>query len=272
VLATLDQRDLKPHGGKNVVGCLGAGMPVRRKTFRIEENACAGAHEEPSASRAADALREHERDHAFMAELKALRALIEPRAEAISRETLDRCRAQIAEAQIYKHELEMIYAAVRSARDEVAGTDAVVLSGTQIAHVGRELQAVVGCTEQATQSILKAAEDIDQTAGMLSAALRNGHDQGLARDIQERVVQIFEACNFQDLTGQRVAKVMTTLKFVEEHVARLMEIWQNLERVEMVMLDDIPDDPAGDEKYLNGPKLAGDRGHSSQPDVDVMFR
>jgi len=43
-------------------------------------------------------------------------------------------------------------------------------------------------------------------------------------------VQIFEACNFQDLTGQRVAHVMATLKFVEEHVARLLTIWNGIEQ------------------------------------------
>ena len=183
---------------------------------------------------------------------------------------MERCRAQIAEAQVYKRELEIIYAAVRSARQEAAGADAVVLSGTQIAHVSQELHAIVGSTEQATQSILKAAEDIDQTAGMLSAALRNGHDQGLAHDIQDRVVQIFEACNFQDLTGQRVDQGDDDAE-VRRGARRAPD-------------GDLAEPRAGrddrarrrpmrpsDEKFLNGPKLAGDSGHSSQEDVDAMF-
>jgi chemotaxis protein CheZ len=56
--------------------------------------------------------------------------------------------------------------------------------------------------EHATQKILAAAEDIDVAANNLSAALKDAYKQGLAQDIHERVIQIFEACNFQDLTSQ----------------------------------------------------------------------
>ena len=49
---------------------------------------------------------------------------------------------------------------------------------------------------------------LDQAANTLSASIKSTHEQGLAHDIQDRVVQIFEACNFQDLTGQRISKVM----------------------------------------------------------------
>ena len=47
--------------------------------------------------------------------------------------------------------------------------------------------------------------------------------------MQERVIKIFEACNFQDLTGQRITKVVATLKFIETHIVRMMEIWGGLE-------------------------------------------
>ncbi len=82
------------------------------------------------------------------------------------------------------------------------------------------------------------------------------------------MVQIFEACNFQDLTGQRVGKVVETLAFLEEHVGRLMEIWRGVEQFKPVAFDEIPE---GDKKLLNGPKLAGDAGHSSQNDIDTLF-
>jgi chemotaxis protein CheZ len=123
--------------------------------------------------------------------------------------------------------------------------------------------------EQATQSILQAAEEIDQAAGTLSAALKGGHDQGLAHDIQDRVVQIFEACNFQDLTGQRVTKVVATLRFVEHHVARLIEIWQGIERFKPVVLDGEAGE--SDRDHLRGPKLPEDQGHSTQDDIDRLF-
>ena len=66
--------------------------------------------------------------------------------------------------------------------DEVPG-------GEQTARAHRELHAIVGGTEQATQSILQAAEAIDQAANTLTASVKGSHDQGLAHDIQDRVVQ-----------------------------------------------------------------------------------
>ena len=36
--------------------------------------------------------------------------------------------------------------------------------------------------------------------------------------------------SFQDLTGQRVSKVVATLSMVEDHLARMTEIWSVIER------------------------------------------
>src|SRR4029079_12687388 len=124
-------------------------------------------------------------------------------------------------------------------------------------------------TERATQSILQATEEIEQAANTLSASIKSTHEQGLDHDIQDRVVQIVEACTFQDLTGQRVAHVLETLKFVEEHVARLLAIWQEVEKFTPVVFGE---EDRGDSRFLNGPKLPGDRGPSTQDDIDGLFR
>ena len=239
-------------------------MAVQRKVFRIEQCAAAQAAETVAASTPAhETIHRHE----FMAELQKLRALIEPRTQ-VDREAMERARAQIAEAQAYKYELDLIYAAVKRTREEVGALGAGVPSGEHTARAGRELAAIVSGTEQATQSILQATEQIDQAAGTLTAVLKSGHEQGLAHDIQDRVVQIFEACNFQDLTGQRVAKVLASLKFVEDHVMRLMEIWHGVEQFRPVTLGELAN---GERHYLDGPKLPDDLGHSSQGDIDALF-
>ncbi len=238
-------------------------MAVQRKVFRIEESARFRAAEGAVANDDG-ALRHRE----FMSELQALRESIGPRA-AVDRDALDRARAQIAEAQAYKHELGVIYAAVERTRNEIGALGVEAQSSEQTARASRELAAIVGGTERATQSILQAAEEIDQAAHALSASLKSGHEQGLAHDIQDRVVQIFEACNFQDLTGQRVAHVVGTLKFVEDHVARLLAIWHGIEQFTPVVFGA---EVEGDERFLNGPKLADDAGHSTQDEIDGMFR
>jgi chemotaxis protein CheZ len=130
---------------------------------------------------------------------------------------------------------------------------------TRIAH---ELNAVTTGTGQATQKILYAAEAIDQLANTLAAALKSRIEQDLARDISDHIVKIFEACNFQDLIGQRIAKVMATLKVIEEHVARAIEEIKKAP----------PARAAADATaYLHGPRLDYDRGHVSQNEIDAMF-
>ena len=128
---------------------------------------------------------------------------------------------------------------------------------TRIAH---ELEEVVNSTERATQKVLAAAEEIDQVANNLAAALSGKFEQGLAKDIQDLVIKIFEACNFQDLTGQRIAKVLATLNFVEDHVTRVLEEIKNPSAARR--------DGA---QYLHGPRLEIDSGHVSQADIDEMF-
>ena len=81
-----------------------------------------------------------------------------------------------------------------------------------------ELDAAVKASEQATQKILAAAEEIDQAANNLSAAVKGNSEQGLAQDIRDRVIEIFEACNFQDVTSQRLAKVRTALAGLENPI------------------------------------------------------
>jgi chemotaxis protein CheZ len=239
-------------------------MAVQRRTFRIEERARMGAPDAAAADEAETALRHRE----FMTELQALRALMQQPPQ-LDRDTLVRARAQIVEAQAYKNELESIHAAVKHTRAETGVLGADVVDSEQTARASRELQAIVAGTERATQTILRAAEEIEQTANALSAVLQSGHERGLAQDIQDRIVKIFEACNFQDLTGQRVAKVVATLKFIEDHVARLQEIWSGIERFNPIVVGQVG---AFEHRYLNGPKLPEDRGHSTQDEIDEMFR
>lgn len=238
-------------------------MAVQRKIFRIEQGGSPGGHAADSGREAEAAMRHHE----FMTEIRALRSLIGPRGASPDRGDMERARAQISEAQAYKAELELIHAALKRGRGEAASLGACGALASDISRTGRELAAVVSSTEQATQQVLQAAEEIDQAAGALAASLKGGYENGVANDIRDRVVQIYEACNFQDLTGQRVGKVVELLASLECHVGRMMEIWSRIERFEPIMLDD----GEGDHRLLNGPKLAGDAGHSTQNDIDVLF-
>jgi chemotaxis protein CheZ len=134
----------------------------------------------------------------------------------------------------------------------------------------RELDAVVDSTERATQQILEAAEGIDEAANTLSASLKQEQENALASDIRDHVVRIFEACNFQDLSGQRIAKVLATLTFVEDRVARMLEIWGGRDALKDYAAVALTERNSQTE-LVSGPKLNGDCGHVSQEEIDAMF-
>jgi len=236
-------------------------MPVQRKVFRIEQASPVsitagmldGACISPSDRKE------------ILAELKALHDLVE-RQSAGPGTQLESCGT--GELHQLKSETDAIYLALNRTKQEIAALH-VNAFGPAPARVTRELDAVVESAERATQQILGAAEDIEDAANTLSASLKREQEQSLALDIQDNVLRIFEACNFQDLTGQRIAKVMTTLKFVEERIAHMIEIWGGIDAFKTYAV--APAAELDRNRMLHGPKLADDDGHVSQDDVDAIF-
>ena len=238
---------------------------VHRRTFRIDQvrNMVASSLvPDPDA----DAIQRH---HELILEIRALRAAIEPR-EHDSTRIIETYQAQIGEIQKLKGELDIIQAAIDDTKQEIATLHVTGFKGREMRRVTDDLDAIVGGTESATEQILTAAEDIDQCASNLCAMVKNEQEQNLARDITERVVQIFESCNFQDLTGQRITKVVSTLQFIEQHILKMMEIWGGIEALKDFTPIAIAE-REGDARLLNGPRLDADAGHASQDDIDALF-
>ncbi|RED37526.1 chemotaxis protein CheZ [Rhodopseudomonas thermotolerans] len=179
-------------------------------------------------------------------------------------------KAQVEQCEKLKVELDLIHNAIDQTKREIAVLHSKSFSGEEMAKVNGELGAVVGGTEEATQQILEAAEAIDQAATALGKVNSADQQQALSEEIQERVISIFEACNFQDLTGQRISKVMNTMKFIEHHIVAMMEIWGGVDEIK-AHAPPVVDTREGDDRLLNGPRALGDDGHASQDDIDAMF-
>lgn len=214
-------------------------MPVTRKIFRIEGMAAPGVPPPAEGSLTSELAD-------IMQELSALRALM-------GRSPSDAGASQQDEIQRLASELRNIHSAI-SGTEHGAGSNGARAPAAP-GRIADELEAVIMGGEQATQKILAAAEDIDKAADNLSAALKNDIEQGLAQDIRDRVIQILEACNYQDLNGQRVAKVMASLGRIERQIACALN-----ERARGHIAPSV-----------HGPRLPNDRGHVSQSDVDLMF-
>jgi chemotaxis protein CheZ len=208
------------------------------------------------------------RHHELIAELKALRTLVEPREHA--QHILDTYQAQLAEMQKLKGELVIIHNAILRTKQEIATLHTTGFHGQSMSRMTHELDAVVSGTEQATQTILNMVEDIDQFAATMIEQGKDDAEKQLGTEIQDRVVKVFEACNFQDITGQRISKVVNTWKFIEQHVAQMMEIWGGIDAFKE-FIPEAPPEPEGDDALLNGPKLEDDAGHVSQDDIDALF-
>jgi chemotaxis protein CheZ len=90
--------------------------------------------------------------------------------------------------------------------DQIGQLVAVPAAATR--NSGLELEAVVQATETAANTIMEAAEAIqDWVSG--------GRDPDSLAAIAERVNAIFEACSFQDVTGQRIRRAIQHLQQVE---------------------------------------------------------
>jgi len=244
-------------------------MAVVRRSFRAESLIRAQG-EEVSPEAAGE-----QRHRELMAELAAVKKLVAggpemPDMKSVGDQVLEEFRRELNEAAKLKAELDSIYEAIARTKKEIATLHHTTgAEGEDMTRVTNELDAVVDGTEGATESILSAAEFIDETANTLSATLK-GQEAEMANDIQERVIHIFEACNFQDLTGQRITKVVGTLRFIEDRIIEMMHIWGGIESFKGIEVEQ-RDAAEGDAALLNGPALNSDEDVASQDDIDALF-
>jgi chemotaxis protein CheZ len=111
-------------------------------------------------------------------------------------------------------ELESLARFIQTARSEIAAVRPEAIGSEDIPLATDELDAVIGATEEATGTILDACEALEKLSGTVPAET--------AEQITNSVTRIYEACNFQDITGQRITKVVKTLKHIEDRVSAML--------------------------------------------------
>jgi len=160
-----------------------------------------------------------------------------------------------AEVQL-QQELQDILDFIQRTKQELAALGPDELSSKDIPAAADELDAVVLATEEATSVYLDAAEKLENMADALE-----GDTGDSLRDI---ATSIYEASNFQDITGQRIGKVVGTLRLIESRVERLGRVIAGAELPEDIRTD-------GDEEadLLNGPALP--QAANSQDEIDALL-
>ncbi len=126
-----------------------------------------------------------------------------------------------------------------------------------IPRAGLELEAIVQQTESATNIIMESAESIMEAS--------TDDMEAYTTIVNDAVMQIFEACSFQDITGQRISKVVSTLEHVESRVGRLINILGVMENNQGGEKGPVDEDKA----LLNGPALEGEG--IGQSEIDALL-
>jgi len=126
------------------------------------------------------------------------------------------------------------------------------------------LDEVIKHTEEATNTIMDACDQVQANAG------------GIGGEKEEKIMEatnrIYDACTFQDITGQRIRKVITLLKNIEDRINKLNGLFG---AAPVFSEDDGKKDPStvvvplNDKDLLNGPQLKGQG--VSQNDIDSIF-
>lgn len=167
-------------------------------------------------------------------------------------------------------ELEELSSFIESTKAEIAAIRPEEIPDEHIPEATDELDAVIEATEVATNSIMEAAEMIETVA--------EGVSDEQADILSQAITQIYEACSFQDITGQRIHKVVGALKEIEQKVETVVEKFgpdpetrEELKRKRQAEKDAIegPDGEINEEDLLQGPQMT--EVANSQDEIDALL-
>lgn len=158
-------------------------------------------------------------------------------------------------------ELKEIADYIGTMREEIGALRANEMSRARIPAAGQELDAIVKSTEEASNTIMGCAEAVMGAEAIDLESYR--------AFVEDRMMVIFEACSFQDLTGQRISKVIGTLKTIEARVSRFAEAARVRDLAEIKDPREQAEEERRRLKLLNGPALAGDG--NSQDVIDELI-
>jgi chemotaxis protein CheZ len=155
---------------------------------------------------------------------------------------------------------------IAAAKAEIAALRVDDINHSHIPSATDELDAIVAHTAEATESILETCETLDRVAGELSAET----ERNLAAQLQEATTRIYEACSFQDITGQRITKVVATLKTIECKVTEIISAFGDRRPgVVSIATPAAPNRPPEGEALLHGPQLPASA--MDQTDIDRLL-
>jgi len=168
-----------------------------------------------------------------------------------------------ADLAIYA-ELESLARYIQAAKTEIVCLRPDQVKEQYLPAAADQLDAIVEATAEATHTIMDAAETIE---GVMENM--DGED---SRKLMAATTRIYEACGFQDITGQRVTKVVKALTDIEERVDALVAAFgSEIEKVkaEQTGPEEKEEKKDSDKDLIHGPQLPEDA--KSQAEVDALL-
>lgn len=166
---------------------------------------------------------------------------------------------------------------INKVRKDLSDLKPAEIADKEIPEASDQLDAIVKTTEQATGKIMDACERLEETHKWLKDKLQNANPpipadtwmgvEDAINESQVNITNIYESCNFQDLTGQRINKIVDALREVERHVLRMVMVFglqhKNVDSEKRKELEE-------EAELLNGPALPGSAG-LDQDDIDDIL-
>lgn len=164
-------------------------------------------------------------------------------------------------------ELKALAHYIDLAKEELAQLNPAHIGDEHIPSATDELDHVVKATEEATTKIMDNCEVIEGVCDRLD-------DGGDKDKLVDSVTNIYEACGFQDITGQRINKVVKTLKHIEAQVDMMVsaigvDLKADMEGNPQKESVDDKAQPLSDEELLNGPQTQDEA--ISQDEIDKLL-
>jgi len=174
-------------------------------------------------------------------------------------ETLE--RDGLSKADFGKEVKEMLDF-INRARDELATMRPRTITDRHIPTARDELDAVVKHTETAAGAIMDAADELSAAAETVGGEHMD--------TLSSLATRIFEASSFQDITGQRVTKVVNVLQHIEERLSALAEAIGDTEvEDENIEVFDESGAVVNEDALTHGPQLDGQG--NNQDDIDALL-
>ena len=151
------------------------------------------------------------------------------------------------------HQLESVLAQFSALKVEISNVSREVFDQNFVPSINMDLRSVIIQTEQSVTNILDVCDEINELSKEIS-------DYKIREELMLKSIKILEICNFQDLTGQRIQKIVHHLNEIESIIYKMLHFLKPDLKLKH---------PTKKEELVNGPQNSDNA--PSQDSIDALF-